>query len=66
MTKKHFELIADALRNTRPDEDELKQVNAWEVVHQWERDLFAIAAALATTNPRFDRERFIFAVKKGN
>lgn len=55
MTRKDYELIAEALchayRQTEPFGAQYGVVSA---AHR-------IADALASTNPRFDRERFIFA-----
>jgi hypothetical protein len=45
MTRRHFNLIADALKNAKADD----HVGA------------AMASALASTNSRFDRQRFIDA-----
>jgi len=47
MTRKHFQLIADVLRDSGAAADLV----------------FAMADALATTNPNFDRDRFLEACK---
>lgn len=58
MTKKDFELIAGVLRDT----EAITLKSHWDAVWK-DRDRLAeaFADALATTNPRFDRERFIAA-----
>ena len=48
MTKKDFELIASALRRLGAG-------------HAWKDTCLAMADALANTNPRFDRARFLAA-----
>ena len=55
MTRKDYELIAEALyRAYRQTELVVAQYGVVSATHR-------IADALAATNPRFDRERFIFA-----
>ena len=55
MTRKDYELIAEALnRAYRPAGLVGAQYGVMLAAHR-------IADALAATNPRFDRERFIFA-----
>lgn len=51
MTKKHFILLAEALKDSRPAKNTMMLV-------QWldTRDL--IIQALKSTNPQFDSERF--------
>jgi hypothetical protein len=49
MTKKDFELIAEALFLSREAEDDIANICQ------------RMADTLATTNPRFDRERFLIA-----
>lgn len=62
MTKKDFQLIADALARQEPVHNQLNPFTNWLNKHlQWEKDCEALADALATTNPRFDRERFLTA-----
>jgi len=51
MTKKDFELIAAALARCKPS-----ALNT-----AWYNVVYALADALATTNPRFDRARFLAA-----
>lgn len=54
MTKKHFIMLADALRRERPGDhwDPNKRV-------QWELDVKAVADVCKRVNCRFDRDRFI-------
>lgn len=54
MTRKDYVLLAAALHRTKPE------VNC-DLTAQWEIDVRAIATALANTNPRFDRARFLEA-----
>lgn len=55
MTKKDYEVIAQRLRycNQHCDSDDEANIVEWVSEH--------IADALLSTNPRFDRERFITA-----
>jgi len=52
MRRKHFEAIAQAFAYTKPIKP------SGPVYSQWSHDVEQIALALATTNPRFDKERF--------
>lgn len=54
MTRKDFELIAAVLKRARQNED----AGGHAVINGLAVNL---AEALATTNPRFDRDRFIRA-----
>ena len=54
MTPKEYILIALALLTQRPG-------NESRTLTQWSCDVNSIASALATDNPRFDRERFLKA-----
>lgn len=56
MSRKHFESLAAALRNRKPEAhwDPNKRV-------QWVHDCEAIADACQASNPRFDRGRFLAA-----
>lgn len=61
MAKRHFELLADVMRQTKPPclgmtGPELEQAEA-----QWERTLAELTRALRTTNPAFNRDRFLAA-----
>lgn len=64
MTRKDFELIAAALRASQPiPKHEAYALDHYELIA---RDTYVNAAnsladALRTTNPRFDRERFLMA-----
>ncbi len=53
ISRKHFQAIADALKEQKPAEhwDANKMV-------QWKLDVNAVAQALGTMNPRFDLSRF--------
>lgn len=59
MTRKDFELIAAAIRDSRP--------HAYGAPHervetvQFDRTATEVAIALSETNPRFDRGRFLAA-----
>jgi hypothetical protein len=56
MTRKHFEALAAALKAEKPGDnwDPNKRV-------QWDLDVKAIANAVASFNPNFDRDRFLKA-----
>jgi len=61
MTRKDYILIADTLVRIRPLMDLGSSIvgdGAWEV---WNDACEAIASALASDNPRFDRKRFLRA-----
>lgn len=58
MSRKHYELLAAALREARRDEDFELEPGADGVATIICRHL---ADALASDNPRFDRERFLKA-----
>jgi len=58
MTKKDYELIADALNAAMPDPDWFAEMSAWRLA----RD--KIADRLQGDNPRFDRKRFIAATEQ--
>jgi hypothetical protein len=55
MTKKDFQLIASALRESFPER------GSEHPTQQWERTVHTIASALSESNPRFDRARFLSA-----
>lgn len=55
MTRKDYELIAEALDHV------YRQTELAEAQYGVKLAAHRIADALASTNPRFDRERFIFA-----
>lgn len=60
MSKRDFEMIADALRRTKPPSSHDEQV-----LVQWGDDVLAIASVLRISNPRFDRARFLKACGYG-
>lgn len=53
MQKRHFEALARALRETRPESAKLNFF-----VHQWGKDVERIADVCATTNVSFRRGQF--------
>jgi hypothetical protein len=59
MSRKHFEAVAWALLQQRPD-DKYAPSRDWAngQREQWEHDVRAMADVLAGTNGRFDRGRF--------
>ena len=64
MTKKDFELIANTLRSEDPRTKHYPDMTDWEkgvAGEEWNTTVLAFADALATTNPRFDRARFLAA-----
>ena len=52
MSRKDYELIAEALIDSRPDQD---NVEAWS---QWKFSVIRMAVALQSTNDRFNRSKF--------
>ena len=56
MTRKDFELIADTIRN-------LRDASYESGVNELQREMIAkqFAAALRSTNPNFNRDRFVRA-----
>ena len=75
MTRKHYIALAKALASTRPSLDDYTTTSAVGnntfVNHitfdaaraQWRATRDALSFALATTNPLFDRERFVAATE---
>ena len=63
MTKKDFELIANTLRSEDPRTKHYFDMTDWEkgAADEWNTIVLAFANALQTTNPRFDRARFLAA-----
>ena len=53
MSRNDYVLIANALRNTRPDSNDVTGRYG-----QWARDLHAIEELCADNNSRFDRVKF--------
>ena len=66
LTRKHFELIAEAIRVERPTKPDPRKLNHVDVIVNATLDQIAdnLAANLAMVNPRFDRERFIKATRE--
>lgn len=66
MTRKHFQLIADALSISRPIHPDNLPDSASDALYeraglryrQWRDDVDRISDALATTNPNYDADRF--------
>lgn len=56
MTKRDFELIADVLARTKPASYEDDEAHG-----QWEKTVENFAHRLASTNPNFNRARFLRA-----
>lgn len=62
MTRKDFQLIADALANATPFIDPgVSSREAWGAASGWARSINKLAAALQQSNPRYDREKFVDA-----
>lgn len=61
MTRKDYELVAQALNSTQ-----LAEVFSLPHFQQWTADVEAVADALAADNDRFDRERFLAACRGDN
>ena len=62
MTRQHFELIARTLASVRPTKHRDEFDTGMHA--QWGDSVSALANALATTNPNFDRARFVAAATK--
>lgn len=59
MSRKHFQVIADHLALSRPEEGDFTDVNEYIARHaQWQYDVRVIGDALAADNERFDHDRF--------
>jgi hypothetical protein len=56
MTRKDFQLIADALKDSKPTTGEARAIH-----DQWNLTVSKVTDSLATTNPRFDRKAFVKA-----
>lgn len=59
MTKKDYELIAKAVYGSRMQSDKLEWQDRFNEQHQMTARW--LANVLGTTNPRFDRDRFMAA-----
>lgn len=65
MMRQDFETIAEVLRETRPSKNGMTETDNQESARlAWEDVRNTFADRLATTNPRFDRSRFIAATEK--
>lgn len=56
MSRKHFQALADALKNLKPEADATPEAGA-----QWVASVRAIADVCASQNGLFDRSRFYAA-----
>jgi hypothetical protein len=61
MTRQHFNALAAALAQSRPDSDDTQTQG--RLLEQWANDVYVIANACARFNPNFDRSRFVEACK---
>ena len=68
MTRKDFQLIADAFAAATPFIDTPavpngsgNPTNAWGLADGWARSINKVAAALEESNPRYDRDKFVDA-----
>lgn len=61
MTRKDFELIAKAVRESNLEDDSLGDDPNYSDRGSKKNVAWILADALAETNPRFDRERFVRA-----
>lgn len=61
MQRRHFEVIAEALRVSKPNTPERPNSADLSVKWQWTRSVHVMADALDRTNPNFNRERFYAA-----
>ena len=59
LSRAHFQLIADTLRDVRPTTSNFpSDDHLIGALHQWQDTVKAMSRTLAATNPRFDRRRF--------
>lgn len=63
MTRKDFQVIADALRDSRPERQSDFDGNSYRN-SQWNEDVDAVTYALQHNYHNFDTEKFIQAVLK--
>ena len=61
MTRKDFRVIVTAFRMCKPDKEYYEADVYARYLKQWRYSVDVVAAYLATTNPRFDRQRFLTA-----
>lgn len=60
--KRHYEQIAQVLRETRPEND--GEVGLYmDNMRQWETTAHAMIKLFVQDNPKFDMDRFIKAIK---
>lgn len=66
MTRRHYEAIAEALRDERPEPNSLplRVPVPDDRYRQWDLDVKAVAAALKRTCPNFDKDQFLEACRK--
>lgn len=59
ISRKHFQMIADELKNTRTKKEDCPEPRMYVMATlQWRADVEAVGKALARLNPRFDYGRF--------
>ncbi len=61
MTREHFELIAETMKEARPFFKEDARGEETRAYGQWANDCTALATCFVSINPRFDRQRFMTA-----
>ena len=61
MTRKHYKIIAESLKRTRPGSHSVLAGVALEEELQWNNTVTDLARVLSSTNPRFNRARFVEA-----
>ena len=67
MTRKHFQLLADTFKFSRPVRSRYLRMDGTDATlmlaadNQWLQDVRAIADACKSDNVRFDRDRFLAA-----
>jgi hypothetical protein len=62
MTRKDFQLIADALRSVKPaDWDDPSEQEANDAYVMWQDTVTSISNALATTNTQYNEQLFLAA-----
>lgn len=62
MTKKEFNLLADALHQSKPDRTEYQYAAKYT---QWHIDVRVIGMTCAGTNERFDMDKFVERCMRG-
>lgn len=62
MTRKHFKLIAEALKDSEPSPSFFESGAIFdEAKAQWIRSCKSVASVLGQTNPSYDKNRFLDA-----